>query len=59
MDDRKHSISHNDLYIRLGSEAAPTTVDVRCHADFAGVNGLMADAFHDAQRHWPARAVGA
>ena len=46
MDDRKHSISPDDLYARLGSEAAPIIVDVRRDADFAGADTLVADAFH-------------
>src|SRR5258707_11766668 len=46
MDDRKHSISPNDLYSRLGSEAVPIIVDVRRDADFAGADTLVADAFH-------------
>ena len=43
MDDRKHSISPDDLYARLGSEAAPIIVDVRRDADFAGADTLVAD----------------
>src|SRR3984893_4932067 len=46
MDDRKHSISPDALYARLGSEAAPISVDVRRDADFAGAETLVADAFH-------------
>src|SRR5258708_7795249 len=46
MDDRKHSISPNALYARLGSESAPIIVDVRRDADFAGADTLVADAFH-------------
>ena len=45
MDDRKHSISPDALYARLGSEAAPIIVDVRRDADFAGANTPVADAF--------------
>jgi hypothetical protein len=45
MDDRNHSISPNELYARLGSEAAPIIVDVRRDADFAGADTLVADAF--------------
>jgi rhodanese-related sulfurtransferase len=33
MDRIKHSISPNDLYARLGSEAAPIVIDVRRDAD--------------------------
>jgi hypothetical protein len=46
MDDRKHSISPDALYARLGSEAAPIIVDVRRDADFADAGTLLADAFH-------------
>jgi hypothetical protein len=46
MDQSKHSISRNDLYARLGSNAAPIIVDVRRDADFAGADTLVADAFH-------------
>src|ERR1700726_2677969 len=46
MDDRKHSISPDILYARLGSDAAPIIVDVRRDADFAGAETLLADAFH-------------
>jgi rhodanese-related sulfurtransferase len=46
MDDRKHSISPDALYARLGSETAPIIVDVRRDADFAGADTLVADAFH-------------
>ena len=55
MDDGKHSISPNDLYARLGSEAAPIIVDVRRDADFAGADRLVADAFHlspDSVEQW-------
>jgi hypothetical protein len=55
MDDRRHSISPDALYARLGSEAAPIIVDVRRDADFAGADTLMADAFHcspDAIEQW-------
>ena len=55
MDDRKHSISPDALYARLGSEAAPIIVDVRRDADFAGAETLVADAFHrspDAVEEW-------
>jgi hypothetical protein len=41
MDDRKHSISPDALYARLGSEAAPIIVDVRRDADFAGAEGVL------------------
>src|SRR5258708_2968055 len=46
MDQSKHSISPNELYARLGSDAAPFVVDVRRDADFAGADTLVADAFH-------------
>jgi hypothetical protein len=46
MDDRKQSISPQNLYARLGSEAAPIVIDVRRNADFAAVDTLVADAFH-------------
>ena len=46
MDDRKHSISPDILYARLGSDAAPIIVDVRRDADFASADTLVADAFH-------------
>jgi rhodanese-related sulfurtransferase len=46
MDDRKHSISPDALYARLGSDAAPIIVDVRRDADFAAAATLVADAFH-------------
>jgi rhodanese-related sulfurtransferase len=55
MDDRKHSISPEILYARLGSEAAPIIVDVRRDADFAGADRLVADAFHlspDSVEQW-------
>ncbi len=51
MDDRKHSISPDTLYARLGSEAAPIIVDVRRDADFAGADKLVADAFHRSPDH--------
>jgi hypothetical protein len=44
MDDRKQSISPQDLYVRLGSEAAPIIIDVRRDADFAAAATLVADA---------------
>jgi len=44
--DRKHSISPDALYARLGSETTPIIVDVRRDADFAGADTLVADAFH-------------
>jgi rhodanese-related sulfurtransferase len=55
MDDRKHSISPDTLYARLGSDAAPIIVDVRRDVDFAGAETLLADAFHrsrDAVEQW-------
>jgi rhodanese-related sulfurtransferase len=55
MNDRRNSISPHALYARLGSEAAPITVDVRRDADFAGAKTLVADAFHrspDAVEEW-------
>src|SRR5258707_2271156 len=51
MDDRKHSISPEILYARLGSDAAPIIVDVRRDADFAGAETLVADAFHRSPDH--------
>ena len=51
MDDRKHSISPDALYARLGSESAPIIVDVRREADFAGADTLVADAFHRSPDH--------
>jgi hypothetical protein len=42
MDDRKHSISPDALYARLGSDAAPIIVDVRREADFASAETLVA-----------------
>jgi hypothetical protein len=67
MDHRKHSISKDAFYARLGSEATPIIADVRRDADVAGADTLIADAFHrspDAVELWrtdlwPARAVGA
>lgn len=46
MDDRRHSISANALYARLGSKSAPIIVDVRRDADCAGADALVADTFH-------------
>ena len=46
MDQSKHSISPNELYARLGTDAAPIIVDVRRETDFAGAHTLVADAFH-------------
>src|SRR5205807_6108536 len=57
MDDRKHSISSDALYARLGSEAAPIIVDVRPDIDFAGADTLVADALHcspDSVEQWRA-----
>ena len=51
MDDRKHSISPEILYARLGSDAAPIIVDVRRDDDFAGAETLVADAFHRSPDH--------
>ena len=51
MDDRKHSISPDALYARLGSESAPIIVDVRRDADFADADTLVADAFHRSPDH--------
>jgi hypothetical protein len=42
MDDRKHSISPDGLYPRIGSDAAPIIVDLRRDADFAGADTLVA-----------------
>jgi hypothetical protein len=44
MDQSKHSISPNELYARLGTDAAPIIVDVRRETDFAGADTLVADA---------------
>jgi hypothetical protein len=41
MDDRKHSISPDFLYGRLGSKAAPIVVDVRREDDFAAADTLI------------------
>jgi len=49
MDDRKHSISPDALYARLGSESAPIIVDVR--RDVADADTLVADAFHRSPDH--------
>src|SRR5258705_4585486 len=46
MDQSKHSISPNELYARLGNDAAPIIVDVRRETDFAGADTLVVDAFH-------------
>jgi rhodanese-related sulfurtransferase len=46
MDQSKHSISSNELYARLGTDAAPIIVDVRRETDFSGADTLVADAFH-------------
>jgi rhodanese-related sulfurtransferase len=51
MDDRKHFISPENLYARLGSDAAPIIVDVRRDADFAGAETLVVDAFHRSPDH--------
>jgi hypothetical protein len=51
LDDRKHSISPDALYARLGSESAPIIVGVRRDADFAGAETLVADAFHRSPDH--------
>jgi rhodanese-related sulfurtransferase len=55
MDDRRHSISRDSLYERVGSEAAPIIIDVRRDADFARAETLLADAYHcspDAVEQW-------
>jgi len=55
MDHRQHSITPEDLYARLGSEAAPVVVDVRRDEIFAGADRLVAPAFHrspDAVERW-------
>jgi hypothetical protein len=44
MNERKHSISPDAPYARLGSEVAPIIVDVRRDTDFAAAT-LLADAF--------------
>ena len=56
MDDRKHSISPNDLYARLGSHVAPIIIDVRRDDDalYTWCRSLQAET-----HNWPARAVGA
>ena len=46
MDETKHSISPNDLYARLGTDAAPIIIDVRRDADFVHADRLVAPAFH-------------
>jgi len=46
MERTGQSISPHDLYTSLGSEAAPIVVDVRCDADFANADRLVAPAFH-------------
>ncbi len=46
MDQDKTSISPQQLYARLGSEAAPVVLDVRHDADFAAAHLLVAGAFH-------------
>jgi rhodanese-related sulfurtransferase len=51
MDDRKHSISPEILYARLGTDAAPIIVDVRRDTDFAGAETLVVDAFHRSPDH--------
>ena len=51
MDDRKHSISTDALYARLGAESAPIIVDVRRDADFAGADTVVADAYHRSPDH--------
>jgi rhodanese-related sulfurtransferase len=61
MDSRKQSISPHDLYVRLGSEAAPIIDDVRRDADFAGADTLVADAFHCSPydvEQWPTDLPG-
>src|SRR5258708_6647525 len=55
MDRTNHSISPQDLYARLGSEAAPIIVDVRRDTDFAGADKLVAAAIHrspDSVEQW-------
>ena len=46
MDRDKHSISPQDLYARLGSDAAPIVIDVRREADFADADRLVVPALH-------------
>jgi rhodanese-related sulfurtransferase len=46
MDGRKHSISPDSLYARLGSGSALIIVDVRRDGDFGTAATLVADAFH-------------
>jgi rhodanese-related sulfurtransferase len=45
--DGIQSISPSDLYTRLGTDRAPTVVDVRRPTDFAGANQLIVGAFHE------------
>lgn len=55
MDRTNHSISPQDLYARIGSEAAPIIVDVRRDTDFAGADKLVAAAIHrspDSVEQW-------
>src|SRR5260370_39745996 len=46
MDQRKHSTYSNDLYARLGTDAAPIIVAVGRENDFGEGDTLVADAFH-------------
>jgi rhodanese-related sulfurtransferase len=46
VDGNEHSISPQDLYAKLGSEAAPVVVDVRRAAAFAGADRILVPAFH-------------
>src|SRR4030088_2971922 len=46
MDQDRHSISPQDLYARLGSDAAPIVIDVRREADFADADRLVVPALH-------------
>jgi rhodanese-related sulfurtransferase len=48
MDPSNHFVSPQELYARLGSEAAPIIVDVRRDADFSAAERLLAPAFHRA-----------
>jgi len=55
MDAKRVSISPRELYLRLGTEAAPVVIDVRRPADFAGAETLIPGASHhagDKVDHW-------
>ena len=46
MDGKRPSISPPDLYSLLGTEAAPSVIDVRRPADFAKAEVLILNAIH-------------